>query len=353
MWIHRGSTGAVSAETCQGREAEHTGCVISKNVLQAPPKGLDATVMALIAGFPTARVADRAHHYLSLNIRHSVKTWMGSREAAEREFATVFLKCDDYVRNSINSTDRSGAAVSVATVEQSNPDSYCVTIAFCGTNLALASIKNKLYAARRHSTHSSSENDRVAAAGARTPQDGHGPAAPRERNWATRGFGYFEMKPANVEQRDTIVTPVPQLTQLDAQQGDWILMLSASIVESLDCEETQQVVNTRLAKCDPHQHNTVVEDIINSSIQKGSYWHVHRGATRSRPRNAQRQASRRLADTRHRHLGIRRRRPKILQCVHRQPRLLCAGGRNASIAPKRQECLFSPRNDKREGSRTY
>ena len=125
-------------------------------------------------------------------------------------------------------------------------------------------VKNKLYAARRHTTQSRSENDRVKTAGASAS------ATSRRSNGATRGLGYFEMKPANVEQHKTIVILVPQVTQMDAQQGDWILMLSESIAKSFDYDEIQQIVNTRLAKCHPNQDNTVVQDLIKASVHKGA-----------------------------------------------------------------------------------
>lgn len=204
----------VSAATSQGRKAEHTGCVLCTNVRQPPPKSRVVTVMARIAGSPTARIADQVHNYLSSNLQHIVKTGLGTRDAAEREFETALLKCDDYVRNSISGSDGSGASASIITVEQSGSGTFSATIAVCGTNLVIGFVKNKLYAAQRHTTQSRAEHDRVIAAGASASTAG------RWSNWTTRGLGYFEMKPANVEQYITIVIPVPQVTQLDAQQGD-------------------------------------------------------------------------------------------------------------------------------------
>ena len=78
------------------------------------------------------------------------------------------------------------------------------------------------------------------------------------------------MMPVGTEPRGTIVAPVPHLAQADAQTNDWILLVSTSIGSTLDLDENQQMVNSRLSKCSPLQNNPVVKDLIKGSIRNGA-----------------------------------------------------------------------------------
>ena len=90
------------------------------------------------------------------------------------------------------------------------------------------------------------------------------------RHWATRGLGFYEMKPIGCKPEDAIVTPNPQVAQMVAQEKDWVLQVSASISDILDPDEIHQIVDSTLAKCSPSQNNTVIKDLIKSSITKGA-----------------------------------------------------------------------------------
>lgn len=253
--------------TMQGWRAAHE----DSHVMVQPPPKTEATPNApfffsVMDGHGGDEAAQEMHTLLPKHIDVSTLPKLTDPSIAE-VMRERFKSADAQLRERLPETCSAGATCTSALVAQAEDGIWNVTLANAGDSRTIVIHQDSTFhATEDHKPDNPEEQARIENAGGFVSNDGIGPCRVDSNLAVSRAFGDFEYKDARAAPELHKVSCVPDVTNVTAKDGDFVLLCCDGIFDVMSNEECVEFVLN-------HSHadlGMLCADLLKVVLVKGS-----------------------------------------------------------------------------------